>query len=210
MRILLWGAWLAVYVAFLLFLRRMWTGKHLRSPLAKSLYLSMMNEAGSCHDTNQWYVCHTDFLNKSLEAAFIQSHLDVETQEFLNRSREKSTWLLTQMYHSFISTVFGPFMSRTNINGWVFNFVFFFFIGGKWVQPSELLNVQGQIWEDQVNSLAGGALWEAGFTVEAFTRLPYLCEGDLYNDYYVLDDAVFVLRLRDSIPEEGVPTLGLP
>lgn len=33
-----------------------------------------------------------------------------------------------------------------------------------------------------------------GFEVEAVTRLPYLCEGDMYNDYYVLDDAVFVLK----------------
>ena len=35
---------------------------------------------------------------------------------------------------------------------------------------------------------------KAGFVIEAFTRLPYLCEGDMYNDYYVLDDAVFVLK----------------
>lgn len=39
---------------------------------------------------------------------------------------------------------------------------------------------------------------QVGFHVEAVTRLPYLCEGDMYNDYYVLDDAVFVLKASDE------------
>lgn len=39
---------------------------------------------------------------------------------------------------------------------------------------------------------------QVGFQVEAVTRLPYLCEGDMYNDYYVLDDAVFVLKALDE------------
>lgn len=34
--------------------------------------------------------------------------------------------------------------------------------------------------------------------MEAVTRLPYLCEGDMYNDYYVLDDAVFVLKASED------------
>lgn len=55
------------------------------------------------------------------------------------------------------------------------------------------MQVNGTMWEEQVNSLAD-VFEEAGFAVETFTRLPYLCEGDMYNDYYVLDDAVFVLR----------------
>ncbi|MGH0139240.1 UNVERIFIED_CONTAM: hypothetical protein FKN15_068649 [Acipenser sinensis] len=70
-------------------------------------------------------------------------------------------------------------------------------IGGKWEQPSEFLVVEGKTWEEQVTSMANGVFKEAGFAVEAFTRLPYLCEGDMYSDYYHLDDAVFVLR-----PEE--------
>lgn len=44
---------------------------------------------------------------------------------------------------------------------------------------------------------------KAGFEVEAVTRLPYLCEGDMYNDYYVLDDAVFVLRALEAGAESG-------
>nr|XP_033819298.1 methyltransferase-like protein 9 isoform X2 [Geotrypetes seraphini] len=65
--------------------------------------------------------------------------------------------------------------------------------GGKWETPSEVLEVKGKVWEEQVNSLTE-VFQAAGFAVEAVTRLPYLCEGDMYNDYYVLDDAVFVLR----------------
>lgn len=42
---------------------------------------------------------------------------------------------------------------------------------------------------------------KVGFVVEAVTRLPYLCEGDMYNDYYVLDDAVFVLKASDNSEE---------
>ncbi|ELK12115.1 Methyltransferase-like protein 9 [Pteropus alecto] len=64
---------------------------------------------------------------------------------------------------------------------------------GKWEKPSEILEIKGQNWEEQVNSLPE-VFRKAGFVIEAFTRLPYLCEGDMYNDYYVLDDAVFVLK----------------
>ena len=41
----------------------------------------------------------------------------------------------------------------------------------------------------------------AGFELEAVTRLPYLCEGDMYNDYYMLDDAVFVLKASETSEE---------
>lgn len=70
---------------------------------------------------------------------------------------------------------------------------FLFSVGGKWEKPSEVLEIKGRTWEEQVNSLPE-VFGKAGFAIEAFTRLPYLCEGDMYNDYYVLDDAVFVLK----------------
>lgn len=66
-------------------------------------------------------------------------------------------------------------------------------VGGKWEKPSEILEIKGQNWEEQVKSLLE-AFRKSGFVIEAFTSLPYLCEGDTYNDYYVLDDAVFVLK----------------
>ena len=66
-------------------------------------------------------------------------------------------------------------------------------VGGKWDKPLEILEIKEQNWEKQVNSLPDVSR-KAGFVIEAFTRLPQLCEGNVYNDYYVLDDAVFVLK----------------
>ncbi|XP_078364602.1 protein-L-histidine N-pros-methyltransferase-like isoform X2 [Oculina patagonica] len=66
--------------------------------------------------------------------------------------------------------------------------------GTKMVQPSEFISLNGSSWEEQVNSLVKDVFEPCGFTVELFTRIPYLCEGDLYKDFYVLDDALFVLK----------------
>ena len=66
--------------------------------------------------------------------------------------------------------------------------------GGRWQRPKERLQVKGKTWEEQVTSMSNDVFREAGLEVEAVTRLPYLCEGDMYKDYYVLDDAVFVLK----------------
>ena len=87
-----------------------------------------------------------------------------------------------------------PLPSLNNLFVQEFNLMFsFVLVGGKWDKPSEILEIKGQNWEEQVNSLPE-VFRKAGFVIEAFTRLPYLCEGDMYNDYYVLDDAVFVLK----------------
>ncbi|KAB0389405.1 hypothetical protein E2I00_006201 [Balaenoptera physalus] len=65
----------------------------------------------------QWYACNREKLCESLQAVFVQSYLDQGTQIFLNNSIEKSGWLFIQLYHSFVSSVFSLFMSRTSING---------------------------------------------------------------------------------------------
>ncbi|XP_026714953.1 methyltransferase-like protein 9 [Athene cunicularia] len=268
---------------------------------------------GACRG-GEWYVCNTEQLSESLQPIFVQSYLDQGTQIFLNNSIEKSGWLFIQLYHSFVSSIFSLFMSRTSINGLLGRGSMFVFspeqfqrllkinpewkshrlldlgagdgevtkvmsphfeeiyatelsetmiwqlqkkkyrvlginewqntgfqydvisclnlldrcdqpltvlkdirsvleptrgrvilalvlpfhpyvenVGGKWEKPSEVLEIKGHTWEEQVNSLPE-VFSKAGFAIEAFTRLPYLCEGDMYNDYYVLDDAVFVLK----------------
>ncbi|MEE6517479.1 hypothetical protein FKM82_027711 [Ascaphus truei] len=277
------------------------------------LSLANVCAASICGTLSQWYLCDTEKLCEALRPFFVQSYLDHGTQTFLNRSMEKSGWLSVQLYHSFMSSVFSMFMSRTSINGLLGRGSMFVFSpeqfqrllkitpdwkshrlldlgagdgevtrvmsphfeeiyvtemsqtmiwqlqkkkyrvlnidewqgpefqydvisclnlldrchrpitllkemrrvleptrgrvilalvlpfhpyvenGGKWEKPCEVMDVKGTAWEDQVSSLAA-VFQEAGFVVEAFTRLPYLCEGDMYNDYYVLDDAVFVLR----------------
>ncbi|KAH0631938.1 hypothetical protein JD844_019848 [Phrynosoma platyrhinos] len=314
-------AWLGCYTLSLWALRkRMWSGpaRYLRSPLSRSLYMNMMGShsqpAPGIKENHQWYMCNTEQLCESLQPVFIQSYLDQGTQIFLNNSIEKSGWLFIQLYHSFVSSVFSLFMSRTSINGLLGRGSMFVFspeqfqrllkinpdwksrrlldlgagdgevtkvmsphfeetyatelsetmiwqlqkkkyrvlginewqntgfqydvisclnlldrcdqpltvlkdirsvleptrgrvilalvlpfhpyvenVGGKWDKPSEVLEIKGQTWEEQVNSLPE-VFRKAGFAIEAFTRLPYLCEGDMYNDYYVLDDAVFVLK----------------
>ncbi|XP_078201010.1 protein-L-histidine N-pros-methyltransferase isoform X2 [Callithrix jacchus] len=337
--------WLCLSLASVWLARRMWT---LRSPLTRSLYVNMTSgpggpaaAAGGGKENHQWYVCNREKLCESLQAVFVQSYLDQGTQIFLNNSIEKSGWLFIQLYHSFVSSVFSLFMSRTSINGLLGRGSMFVFspdqfqrllkinpdwkthrlldlgagdgevtkimsphfeeiyatelsetmiwqlqkkkyrvlginewqntgfqydvisclnlldrcdqpltllkdirsvleptrgrvilalvlpfhpyvendgvslllprlecngaisahrnlhllrsVGGKWEKPSEILEIKGQNWEEQVNSLPE-VFRKAGFVIEAFTRLPYLCEGDMYNDYYVLDDAVFVLK----------------
>ena len=67
--------------------------------------------------------------------------------------------------------------------------------GTKIIKPSEIITVNGSTWEEQVNGLVKDVFEPCGFTVEQFTRVPYLCEGDLYQDYYMLDDALFVLKI---------------
>ncbi|KAF4015662.1 hypothetical protein G4228_007231 [Cervus hanglu yarkandensis] len=312
------AGWLCLSLASVWLARRMWP---LRSPLTRSLYVNMTSgpggpaaAAGGRKENHQWYVCNREKLCESLQAVFVQSYLDQGTQIFLNNSIEKSGWLFIQLYHSFVSSVFSLFMSRTSINGLLGRGSMFVFspdqfqrllkinpdwkthrlldlgagdgevtkimsphfeeiyatelsetmiwqlqkkkyrvlginewqktgfqydvisclnlldrcdqpltllkdirsvleptrgrvilalvlpfhpyvenVGGKWDKPSEILEIKGQNWEEQVNSLPE-VFRKAGFVIEAFTRLPYLCEGDMYNDYYVLDDAVFVLK----------------
>ena len=55
------------------------------------------------------------------------------------------------------------------------------------------LQVEGTIFEVQVESLFG-IFEESGFRVVRWTRVPYLCEGDMARSVYSLDDAIFVLK----------------
>uniref|UniRef100_A0A3Q3XKA1 Uncharacterized protein n=1 Tax=Mola mola TaxID=94237 RepID=A0A3Q3XKA1_MOLML len=320
LKTLIFVAWVLGYVAFLLSIRRMWTGKYVRSPLVRSLFLDVANE-GEAMEPQEWYRCSPELLGESVQPLFIQSHLDSATKSFLKRSVEKSDWLLTQLYYSFVSTILSPVVSRTSINGFLGRGSMFVFsaeqfqqllrinpewkaerlldlgagdggvtevmgvhfseiyatevslpmkwhlqrrnykvlgidewqqtsfqydvisclnlldrcddpllllrdirrslvpktgrvilaavlpfqpyveIGGKWQRPKEHLKVKGKTWEEQVMELSNEVFPGVGFEVEAVTRLPYLCEGDMYNDYYVLDDAVFVLRASEGNSE---------
>ncbi|XP_061519927.1 methyltransferase-like protein 9 isoform X3 [Phycodurus eques] len=312
-----------------------WTAKYARGPLTRSLLVNMVSEGeGTAMETQEWYKCSPDLLGESLRPLFVQSHLDSGTKAFLKQSIEKSNWLFTQLYHSFVSNVLTPLVSRTSINGTLFYsrtlllrflgrgsmFVFsveqfqkllnvgpdwkaetlldlgagdgavteimrghfkeiyatevsppmkwhlqrrnfklmgidewqhsglqydvisclnlldrcedplhllrdirrslvphtgrlvlaavlpfqpYIEVGGRWLRPQEHLKVQGKTWEEQVTNLSHDVFRKSGFEVETVTRLPYLCEGDMYNDYYVLDDAVFVLKASDVTEESS-------
>lgn len=68
------------------------------------------------------------------------------------------------------------------------------FLGSKFVDPSEKLSITGKTAASQIESLVFNVLQPAGFYVHKFTKLPYLCEGDLYDDFFLLNDYLFVLK----------------
>ncbi|XP_063338266.1 methyltransferase-like protein 9 isoform X1 [Pelmatolapia mariae] len=317
LRTLLFVGWVVGYVAFLLSIRRMWTGKYIRNPVVRSLLVNMLSDLDTI-DVTKWYRCNPDQLEESLRPLFIQNQLDVDTRAFVEQSEEKSTYLFTQVYYSLVSTILSPLVSRTSINGFLGRGSMFVFsknqfqqllriepdwvadrlldlgagdggvtkvmaphftevyvtevsltmkrrlrkkkfkllgidawqetgfkydvisclnlldrcddplhllkdirqslvpgtgrlivaavipfqpwleIGGRWERPREYIKIQGKTWEEQVNSLTNEVFRKVGFEVESFTRLPYLCEGDIARDYYLLDDAVFVLKSSDD------------
>ena len=49
-----------------------------------------------------------------------------------------------------------------------------------------------------MNDIYTKVLLPGGFHVERVSRLPYLAEGEYDRPLYVLDDAIFVLSIKDS------------
>ncbi|KJE94882.1 DREV methyltransferase [Capsaspora owczarzaki ATCC 30864] len=68
---------------------------------------------------------------------------------------------------------------------------------GRQNKPVETVQLTGVCFEQWAEELIHQLIEPAGFTVEAMGRSPYLCHGDLYRKYYVLDDLLLVLRPRD-------------
>ena len=64
-------------------------------------------------------------------------------------------------------------------------------------QPEQLLDIRGQSLEDQASSMMEIVLKPIGFRVVSWSRLPYLCEGDLERTFYHLNDMIFALKLSD-------------
>lgn len=65
-------------------------------------------------------------------------------------------------------------------------------------RPTEWLPIKGETFEEQAASAITDLFEPAGFHVERWCRLPYLCEGDLNQAFYWLDDALFVLSVPNS------------
>lgn len=62
--------------------------------------------------------------------------------------------------------------------------------------PDEYLRIEGDQPEKQINYLLIHILQPLGYRLKKFTRLPYLCEGDLEKSYYFLSDYLFVLEIN--------------
>ncbi len=61
--------------------------------------------------------------------------------------------------------------------------------------PVEKIDLEGATFEEQAESLSR-LLEQQGFQVLSWTRVPYLCEGDLASSVYTLNDVVFLLRSK--------------
>ena len=61
-------------------------------------------------------------------------------------------------------------------------------------EPKQLLAIEGSNLIEQAESFVN-VMKDFGFTLQAWTRLPYLCEGDLIHSVYYLDDAVFLFTV---------------
>ncbi|XP_072169168.1 protein-L-histidine N-pros-methyltransferase-like [Diadema setosum] len=71
-------------------------------------------------------------------------------------------------------------------------------------RPSEVIEVKGKHWEEQVQRLVEEVFHPAGYQVRSFSRVPYLCEGDATTPFYLLDDALFVLEAKkDAVAEDS-------
>lgn len=64
-------------------------------------------------------------------------------------------------------------------------------------KPVESLNITGSTFEEQLLSLNKNLLTVHGLEIVKWTRLPYLCEGDLDLSFYWLHDVVMVLKVAD-------------
>ncbi|XP_050351886.1 protein-L-histidine N-pros-methyltransferase isoform X1 [Nymphalis io] len=59
-------------------------------------------------------------------------------------------------------------------------------------KPEERLPIQGVTFEEQAASFMQFMRDEIGFEAVAWSRAPYLCEGDFAQAYYWLDDSIYV------------------
>jgi hypothetical protein len=57
---------------------------------------------------------------------------------------------------------------------------------------------EGASFEEAVAVFVSQVAEPCGFSVVSISRVPYLCSGDFRQAFYVLDDAVFVLKRKAS------------
>merc|ERR1712126_230760 len=60
-------------------------------------------------------------------------------------------------------------------------------------KPSEKMNIHGELFENQVEA-AVQLFDDVGFNLESWSRVPYLCEGDLTRPLYQLNNALLVFK----------------
>ncbi|VDK88347.1 unnamed protein product [Dibothriocephalus latus] len=64
-------------------------------------------------------------------------------------------------------------------------------------KPLEMMEVSAsRVWEVQFSSFVTNILHPAGYDLLAWSRVPYICEGDLARSFYSLNDVVMTLKPR--------------
>lgn len=69
-------------------------------------------------------------------------------------------------------------------------------VKGGTIAPSERLPTAAEDWELAARELSENMLEPAGLRIERLARAPYLSRGDTQARMYVLDDAIWVCRVR--------------
>lgn len=70
-------------------------------------------------------------------------------------------------------------------------------------KPSEYLPIKGSGLEGQIAGLVDRVFGPVGLKCLAWSKLPYLCEGDMGQAYYFLDDVIFVLESHEEEPYDS-------
>ncbi|CAG9770659.1 unnamed protein product [Ceutorhynchus assimilis] len=186
-----------------------WTRYRPRGSLARALHEKVLQDQYLKNlDKNEWYQCDLDAVSPELRLKFVQLGPDEDTLKFIDEAEEKSDWIFTQIWHMLVKLVLGWFMTQTSINGThkqegkqlPTTKEILYYLDGCQVQcsqdnkPQQLLPIQGDSFEEQVQSIVDDILKPAKFELVSWSRVPYLCEGDLRQSYYWLDDAIFIIR----------------
>lgn len=69
-------------------------------------------------------------------------------------------------------------------------------VGRNGTRPLEFMHIKGKTFEEQVIHLHDNVFSPAGLEVIKWSKMPYLCEGNLQRSYFWLTDAVFVLKVK--------------
>ncbi|KAL7684002.1 putative DREV methyltransferase, S-adenosyl-L-methionine-dependent methyltransferase [Plasmopara halstedii] len=132
-----------------------------------------------------------------LEHDFVQSRKPFDIISLLNvldRADKPLTMLRT------IRTMLEP-QNGIFLLAVVLPFAAFVEQGTQRVAPTEKLPMHGGLcaegasFETSASLLLRNVLVPAGFKLRHFSRVPYLCRGDIQQPYYVLSDAIFVLEV---------------
>jgi hypothetical protein len=88
-------------------------------------YCRLLLTDNLCFFLLQWYSFKSPAVPKEVAVKFVQLSEDGDTKEFLRISREKSDWIFVQLFHSFVKCVLTWFMSRTSVNGYVLEVLYY-------------------------------------------------------------------------------------